>query len=164
SHSPTRVRGESRMVTSRSMHVTDVIRTRGSKSVVPAQDGECHCTGDEYCSQSLSTTSSVLARRKEAARQQVLLTASPRIRDRIFPAGTLVLQQPVQHADCGVERRPGRPVLGLTVSPSIVELLAEQPCDDAHHPPWLPAVVRSHFLRPPDHDRRAVIPSMLRNG
>ncbi len=68
---------------------------------------------------------------KEAAREQVLLADLPRVPDRGRPCGTLVLQQPLQYADRGMERRPGRPVLRFAVPSAVVELLTEQPGDDA---------------------------------
>ena len=68
---------------------------------------------------------------EESALKQVLLASPPGCRDlRRGPDGTLVLEQPLQHADRAVERRahaPGR----FAVPTAVVELLADETAREA---------------------------------
>ena len=93
-----------------------------------------------------STTSPVLLRRNRLPLEQVLLAAAAGGDGRRRAAGrALVREQPFEHADRRVERRAHRAVLGLAVPAAVLELLAEQPVDDAR--------------RRPDRSRRRARPS-----
>src|SRR5262249_31621552 len=68
---------------------------------------------------------------EEAALEEVLLPAEAgRGYLRAATNAQLVLEQGLQHADRGVERRPRRAVRGLAVPTAIGQLLSEQPVDD----------------------------------
>src|SRR5439155_3986362 len=63
---------------------------------------------------------------EEATLEQILLAAPPGRRDlRRGPAGTLVLEQPLQHADRGVEGR-ARTLRRFAVPTAVIELLADE--------------------------------------
>ena len=69
---------------------------------------------------------------EEPALEEVLLPAQTGLGHlRAAPDGPFVLEQGLQHADRGVERRPRRAVLSLAVPAAVGQLLGEQPVDDA---------------------------------
>src|SRR5262249_48785911 len=69
---------------------------------------------------------------EESAFEEVLLPAKTGLGHlRAVPDGPFVLEQSLEHADRGVERRPGRAFGGLAVPAAVGQLLAEQPADDA---------------------------------
>src|SRR5206468_6583415 len=69
---------------------------------------------------------------EEAALEEVLLPAEPGLGHlRTAPDGPFVLEQGLEHADRGVERRPRRAVGGLAVPAAVGQLLVEQPIDEA---------------------------------
>src|SRR3989442_3498989 len=69
---------------------------------------------------------------EEAALEEVLLPAETGPGHlRAGPDSPFVLEQGLEHADRGVERRPRRAVGGLAVPAAVGQLLGEQPVDDA---------------------------------
>src|SRR5206468_12550972 len=69
---------------------------------------------------------------EEAALEEVFLPAEPGLGHlRPAPDGPFVLEQGLEHADRGIERRPRRAVGGLAVPAAVGQLLAEQPVNDA---------------------------------
>ena len=64
---------------------------------------------------------------EETALEQILLAAFSCLRDlRRRPDGPLVLEQPLEHADCGVVRR-AHALRRVAVPPAVLELLADEP-------------------------------------
>src|SRR5262245_27781359 len=69
---------------------------------------------------------------EEAALEDVIQPAETgRGHRRAAPARPFVLEQGLEHADRGVERRPRRAVRCLAIPAAVGQLLAEQPVDDA---------------------------------
>src|SRR5207249_8207981 len=96
----------------------------------PRREGEAHPRGVP-----LAISLDHLAGRppaEESALEEVFLPAEPGPGPRgTARAGLFVLDQGLEHADRGVERRPRRAVGGLAVPAAVGQLLAEQPVDDA---------------------------------